>query len=112
MSAQLVGRRFPTAERLGRGGQARGHAKHVQQAIRIVSEQMPTIDVHRIERGPRSQPDLRQLERTRDDSLYLLLSEQTVRPIRERTRSQQRALQKDSSIQELSHDSASDLVRR
>jgi len=59
MSAQLVVGRFPAAQRFGGRRQARGHAKHVQQPIRIVGQQMPTIDVHGIERRPRPQFDLR-----------------------------------------------------
>jgi len=68
MPAQLVVRCFPTAERLGRARQARRQAKRVQQPIRVVGHEMPTIHVHRIERRSRPQPHLRQLEGARDDA--------------------------------------------
>ena len=103
MSAQLVVRRFPTAERLSRSGQARGHAKHVQQPVRVVGQQMPTIDVHCIERGSRPQPHLRQLERARDDPRSRRLREHHPRPVRERAGAQQRGVQECAAIEELSH---------
>ena len=88
MPAQLVVRRFPAAERLGRARQPGGHTKHVQQPVRVVVHEMPAVDVHRVERCARSQPYLRQLEWPCDGA-YAAKSprENQTRPGRERASS-------------------------
>jgi hypothetical protein len=62
---------------------------------------MPAIDVHCIERGSRPQPDLRQLERLRNDST--LLAEHDSRPKRQRTRAEQRRMHETAAIDHVSH---------
>jgi hypothetical protein len=101
VTAQLVVGRFPAAERLSGAGQAGGQTKRVQQPSRIVSEQMPAIDVHRIECRSRPQPDLRQLERLRDDPP--LLADHDPWPIRQRPRAEQRCVNECPPIEGLSH---------